>query len=482
MKAGFAEADITPATGMERPGSYIKRYVESVHDPLKVRVALFDNASEKIVLAGIDTCVFQRKTALKAKRRIFELSGIKEENVLIGASHTHTGGPLWGFHPEEDLQDAPELIKKLAFDFSVKIDPLYENSVIEKIAAAIMEADQKKEEVLLSFGRGYEDKVSFNRRFKMKSGKTITHPGKKNPDIDSPAGPIDPEVGVIGAWNKKNELIGCVVNFTCHGTTFSGSDASSGWVGHMENTIKGGIGNPEAVTVFLNGACGDVTQVDNLSLRKNRDRVDSSRHVGCRVGAEALKVLVSAEKGEGEPLEAISRKIKIKKRLPAKENVEKARRIIEENLQSPETHRSLEWCFAKERLLLDYAAKQDKDVSFDIQALQIGPAVFISMPGENFCQTGLEVKAASKFPFPWIVAYTAGLGYIPTKDAFGEGGGGYETALTSFSCFEPDSAEIISKACIELSNELSPGKIPEEPLLAEPGKIWNYGSPGPELN
>ena len=42
MKAGFHTTDITPALGMEAPGGYLKAHIQRIHDPLKVRAAVFE--------------------------------------------------------------------------------------------------------------------------------------------------------------------------------------------------------------------------------------------------------------------------------------------------------------------------------------------------------------------------------------------------------------------------------------------------------
>ena len=54
MKAGFHTADITPALGMEAPGGYGKVYIQRIHDPLKVRAAVFESGETTVAFVGIE--------------------------------------------------------------------------------------------------------------------------------------------------------------------------------------------------------------------------------------------------------------------------------------------------------------------------------------------------------------------------------------------------------------------------------------------
>jgi neutral ceramidase len=281
IRAGFAERDITPEVGMEQPGGYHKSFHRTLHDPCKVRVAVFDDGQHKAAVIGIDALVVPDNLVKRSRTAIEERTGIPGQSVLIAASHSHSSGPVGMVQPGE-YDHASPLVQKLAYELSSGADPDYLLQVENAIVEAVAEADRGRVAVQCGFGVGHEDQVAFNRRFRMRNGLTYTHPGQGNPDIVEVAGPTDPEVGVIGVWNDQDELLGCIVNFACHATTSPGG-ISANYIYYLEQVIRGAMGQ-QAVVVFTAGASGDVTQVDNLSPYQQRRGAQSARFVGGRVG------------------------------------------------------------------------------------------------------------------------------------------------------------------------------------------------------
>jgi hypothetical protein len=223
-----------------------------------------------------------------------------------------------------------------------------------------------------------------------------------------------------------------------------------------------------------------VTQVDNLAKFQNPSPEEWWQMVGGRVGAEAYKTLLLIRRGAGTeiPLDARSKVWKIPRRLPSPEKVKRALEIV----QAGKKDNATEWTFAKETVLLDAIAKARPEEEVEVQAIQVGPAVFVSNPAELFVQFGLEIKKGSRFPFTFPVELANGCtGYVPTEEAFGPNGGGYETRLTSYSNLEISAGRQLADTGIELANQMTPGPIPQPPSAPSFRAPWLYGNLPPEL-
>ncbi len=479
FKAGFAERDITPDLGMEAPGGYGKDYHRTFHDPCKVRAVVFDDGQKRVALVGIDLLFVTRHLVQTARAEIQQRCGLSADRILIGASHSHSSGPI-GMSEPGDYDHASPWVKQLANDHSIISNPGYTQLLTRQIVEAVVQADASRTDAKLAAGFGHEDQVSFNRRLRMKNGLTYSHPGAGNPEILGYAGPIDPQVGTIGVWDLKNNLLGVVVNFSCHATTNPGG-ISANWVGSMEQTLRRATANAALPVVFLQGACGDVTQVDNLTQFQNPSAEEWWERVGGRVGAEAFKTLLLIRQGAGRdvPIETRQKIWKIRRRIPSPEKVQRSREVVQ---QGPERAGSTEWTFAKEILLLDAVIQVRPEVEVEVQAIQVGPVVFVSNPAEYFVQYGLDIKKGSRFPFTFPVELANGIvGYVPTEEAMGPSGGGYETRLSAYSNLEVSAGRQMADAGIELANQLSPGKIPQPPPAPPFRAAWAYGNRAPEL-
>lgn len=475
MQVGFSRADVTPSVGMEVPGSLTKRFVTAIHDPLYATAAVISDGDQRVALVGLDNLSVRASVVREARRLIEQATDIPGGNVMVGASHTHNGGPCMGALPGEFSQASdPELCELLAQGHSSSADPDYHRHLSRQIATAVIVADQRKQDAIAYVGRGHEETVVHNRRFWMADGNQMTHPGKGNPDIVKPAGPIDPEVGVLAAWSMAGEFLGAVVNYALHGTVFGGG-VSADWPYYMRELIADAL-NPDALVVFLNGACGDVTQVDNLSMQESEFGDKWSRRVGYKVGAEVIRVIADAEPGELTPLAAAQRTIKLKTREVEEARYQEALAAIKQMLadgQSP----SGELVFQRDEVLLHEQNRWEPEVDCEVQAIQVGPAVFISNPAEYFCQYGLNIKQRSHFPYTWVVELANGcVGYVPTPEALGPHGGGYEPRLAMSSKLVAEAGGMIETTSVELANSLTPGEVPPRPTVGAPGKPWGWGS------
>ncbi len=429
IHVGFAETDITPKLGSQCPGSMQQRRLNEIHDPLKAVAMVVDSDQVVIALIGIDSLFIGEEATARARAAITLATKIPGSHILIGASHTHGGGPV-------------------ATCFGSEADPEYVDLVVKRVGEAVISAYQSLHAAELADGIGHEPSISFNRRFLMRDGRQVTHPGKDNPDIVRPSGPIDPDVGVLAARVPGGELLGLFVNFACHATVMGGNGFSADYIFHLRETLRRHFRNPRLPVGFLLGAAGDVTQVDNQ--RKGREFGEEwSSMFGLALGAEVIQTVGRLTWNEDTDVQAAQLHVPIPIRLPSEMPSEKPNRGLGSGTE-------VDKIYAHEREMLDQERAQRPVIPCEVQAIRIGDLGIVTNGAEFFCQLGLDIKEASTHDRTWVVSLAnQWIGYVATPSAYYAGG--YEPRTARSAKMAPWAGQALVEASLAVLKSVKQG-------------------------
>jgi hypothetical protein len=353
---------------------------------------------------------------------------------MLSATHTHTGPVL----PTGSSRDPAE---EGAADAARR----YVQTLPKMIARCVSAADAALRPAKASIGVGREEHLSFNRRFFMKDGTVGWNPGKKNPNIVKPAGPIDPEVPVVYFETLDGLPIATYVNFAMHLDTVGGARVSADYP-HTLSSILGKLKGPDMVTVFSIGCAGDINHVD-VSTTDLQKGPTEARRIGTILAGEVIKtyarlkpVATGAPRARREVLSLPLAEIKPGEVERARQTAVKFGKDAPTFLERVQAYK-----------VLDVHARSGKPLEAEVQVIALGPDLaFVALPGEIFVELGLHVKASSPFRHTIIAELANGsVGYIPTRRAYDEGN--YEPI--SARC-APGAGEQVADAAIRLLKEV----------------------------
>jgi neutral ceramidase len=299
------------------------------------------------------------------------------------------------------------------------------------ITQSVKEAEGRLAAASMWSGVGYEHVVSFNRRFVMRDGTIGWNPGKLNPNILRPAAEVDPEIKIVTIHDTRaGGVLATYVNFALHPDTVGGQDISADYpytLAKILSKVKG----ESMVTVFANGACGDVNHID-VHLKDPQKGHAEAERIGTILAGEVIKNYVRLRPVRDGALRAKSETVKLPL-APIKEGeVEEARRT---SLKSDAKFLEKVHAFK----VLDVAQRGGRPIEAEVQVIALGnDLAWVGLPGEIFTELGMEIKKSSPFRQTIVAELANGsIGYVPTKRAYGEG-----------------NYEVISARCAEGSGEM----------------------------
>ena len=428
IRVGFSTMDITPEVGAAVPGGFAPRESTGVLDPLQARACVAVGQEDTVAVVGVDAVSLRFDTVEKARNRIESSCGIPPRHVLVAANHTHSGGP------SNDV-------------LGTDSDDGYCDLIASRIAKAVEQAHSGAHEAHVAWASRVCNGISFNRRFKMRDGTEATNPGKDNADKVEVAGPTDPEVGLIAFRSPDGRLLGAIANFACHSTVVGGTQFSADYSGYWHRAIQALAGS-EFTLVFLNGACGDLTQIDHTNPHASERGVAWAEKMASALSQTAMHAIESSDFAADAEVAAESGSAKVRYRHPTKEALDEAKALLD----SDADWTSKKWQ-ARDLVLLQELIGTTENVDCPVDAFRIVEAAVVAAPWQPFCVYGLDIKKVSPFRPTLVATFANGmLGYVPTAQAFK--GGGYEPTLCRGSKLQPEAGDQIVEETIRLLNLL----------------------------
>ena len=101
MEAGVAVAEITPPVGWRMSGYFHQRPSTGTHDPLQAKVIVLRQGSRRAALVFCDLIGVPLDLSRRARLLAEQQTRIPAPNILIAATHSHTGPLYFGTLREE---------------------------------------------------------------------------------------------------------------------------------------------------------------------------------------------------------------------------------------------------------------------------------------------------------------------------------------------------------------------------------------------
>ncbi len=410
LKGASARVDITPPLGIALIGSQGKPS-DAVSDELYAKAMVLSDGTNTIAILSADLLYAPLDEITSPVRAaIRERFGIPPQNVMVCATHTHSG---------------PEVFTRSKLPREGRLDPLqidqaYLQVLVRKMADAVSIACHNMQDVRIGSATGRLPEILFNRRPTNDKGRTVTtftlppevaatrkiettREGDTRVTFALPApqaqlefGPVDPTVFTLRMEDANGRIVGSIIGFGCHPVCI---------YPHLSTTVSADY--PAFATRVVEQAEGGIS-LFALGLAGNTVPVQRGpkpcAQMGKALGGEALKGLQLAVTSGDAALRAATRQIT----LPVK----------------------------------PASSSGDDSVSTEIQVLRLGDIYLVGLPGEVLVEVGLAIKNRAGVENLFIVTLANdAVGYVCHGQAYEQGG------------YEPESGTRLAKGAGEVMIE-----------------------------
>lgn len=430
LQIGTSAVDITPPLGMpfqvpQRPPFPVVP-AQGTHDPLHAKCVAFKVGGVRAAIVSCDLTSIPVHIIAEARRVVAQTCLTPPENVMITATHTHTGPNI---RPRNFKTANPE---------QMKIAMTYLEQLPKLMAQSVHDAEANLTEARPLAAMGKVEGIAFNRRYVMQDGTVVGSVGKAGPhefaQIQRPAGPTDTSLPLAYFESLDGKPLASMVNFSMHLDTTSGFEYSADYAYELARVLAD-VKGPKMLTQFTIGAAGNINH-HYLMRPEGPRRVKSfgeAARIGATLAAEVLRSYEQMKPIASGPLKVSHENLTLK--------------VLEEK--------------AKELADIHHNADKFNDGELDVtrvdgiytfqaevMVVTLGDQLaFVGLPGEIFCELGLTVKNLSPYRYTFLNELANGqIGYVPDRKALQEGS--YGAAPGSTRC-APGVGEALVESAVK---------------------------------
>ncbi len=431
--AGAASSDITPTKSLHLFGyPHVERYSTGVHDPLMASACYLRGDKGETIFVAVDIIFVPKRLVANARERIATATGVSAENILISATHTHSGPGTVRYASNEADSTVPTP------------DEDYLRQLEDGIVEAACRSVEMKEPAELGLALANGACVGTNRR--------------------DPAGPSHPDVPVLMVRAKDSKTyIAAMLICSMHPTVLHEDSTliSGDFPGLTRQYLQQHALGESCVVLHHSGASGNQSP---RHVIRGTTFAEAAR-LGEELGKAVAAAIANIDYIDSASIQCRRTELDLPMRTfppetAARENLARtnARFKLLQDAGAPGPEIRTAECDvfgAEETLTLSRAAANRKLQAYaetcmpaEVQAISVGPWNFLALPGELFVEFALEIEA--NHPDTHVITLANGelQGYLVTEEALHEGG--YEASNALFK--SPDSGRILVHAAHDLLN------------------------------
>ena len=418
---GFAKEDITPAYGVDLLGYFNERLNKGFLDRLALKAAVFRTGNEYAGIVSYDLGFITRPLIDEFDDLLAASGSPLAGKVLYCCTHTHTGpytDSCFGHSGNDEFREELKVKTIMALSKAFK-----------SLAPAELYTTETECSTL-----------AFNRRYIMNNGKTLTNPGKLNPEIAHPEGGIDSLIPIIQIRQHERPVM-MIVNLSNHTDTTGGDYVSADWPGAMEKEIQR-VFDYEIPVMSIVGPQGNINHFD-VTTDADQTSPDEAKRIGRGYASVVLSALFKLKKQENLSIRTATREFEAPYIQLTDEEYEEAKKTYEENkdavmeagrdFTSEDIARgvpAVKKFFAERAMGCRDNPIMEKRIEKQIMIAFNDELAIVSFPAEPFVEIGDAVREGSKYPMTLLAALGMGeVGYVGLPRHYGNGG--YETAPSS---------------------------------------------------